>query len=198
MLNNTFWKNLLKALLILGMISSSVYTLTAQAAGVVTKCSDDGPGPGTLKTAIIGGGDVTFDCSGTIVVEPEIRIEGSVPLTRIDASGQNVTLSGNNTNAVFWVWDTRELELINLTITQGAVYGGVRNLGGTVTITDSVITGNSSATSGGGINNIFFGTDPRMTLISSTVSDNTAPYYGGGIDFNCSFGDGQALPFTRK
>ena len=75
-----------------------------------------------------------------------------------------------------------ELELVNLTITQGAVYGGVRNLGGTVTITDSLITQNTAISSGGGVSNQNWEVSVgSMTLTNSTVSDNSAPNFGGGI-----------------
>jgi hypothetical protein len=81
MRNKVFSKNPLRLLLITGWLLSGGYTLTAQASGVVTDCSTFGPTstrgvylPGTLGAALVGGGDITFACSGTITVVPEIRI----------------------------------------------------------------------------------------------------------------------------
>lgn len=108
--------------------------------------------PGTLGAALVGGGDVAFKCDGTITIAPEIRINAD---TRIDATGQSVTLSGNNTNSVFWISETRKLDLNNLTITGcgGSCYGGIHNVGGTVTLTNCVVTGNTAGFGGAGITN---------------------------------------------
>lgn len=133
--------------------------------------------PRNLSGGAREGGAVIFACGGTITVVPQIRIELD---TSIDANGQEVILSGGNTNSVFWVSVGKKLDLIGLTITGAADYGGVRNIGGTVTLTNCLVTGNT-ANSGGGIrneNSTGFGT---MTLTNTTVSGNSASDFGGGI-----------------
>ena len=185
MLNNAFRKNLLPLLLVMGALISSGYALTTKAAGNVTDCSTYGDAAGTLGAALAGGGLVTFQCSGTIIV-PEIRIELD---TAIDASGQSVTLSGNNANTVFLVNPRRSLELINLTITDGfsaGSGGGIRNLGGTVSLTSTIVSGNNATSFGGRIENRNWvdseGTaEGTMSLTNGTVSGNSADNFGGGI-----------------
>lgn len=135
--------------------------------------------PRNLSGGARGGGGITFACGGTITVVPQIQIE--LDDTSIDANGQEVILSGGNTNSVFWVSVGKKLDLSGLTITGAAVYGGVRNIGGTVTLTDCLVTGNT-ANYGGGIRNEnstgFVGT---MTLTNTIVSGNSVSDFGGGI-----------------
>jgi parallel beta-helix repeat protein len=58
--------------------------------------------------------------------------------------------------------------------------GGIFNDGGTVTLTDSTLSGNTAYFSGGGIKNDNGG---MMTLTNSTINDNSATTVdGGGID----------------
>lgn len=94
-----FLKLLLELLLTVGLLLTGSYPLTAKAGGTVTDCSKYGPDPGTLQAALVGGGTVTFACSGTIIV-PQIDLQAD---TIIDATGQSITLSGNNTNTVLQI-----------------------------------------------------------------------------------------------
>jgi hypothetical protein len=56
--------------------------------------------------------------------------------------------------------------------------GGIHNYNGTLTIIDSIVSGNSTNHTGGGIYNCYGGT---ITITGSTISNNSACYYGGGI-----------------
>ena len=149
----------------------------AYAGGTVTDCANFGPGPGTLQDALVGGGFVTFACSGTIVV-PEITVDLD---TTIDGSGQNVTLSGGDQNRVIWINPDTRLSLNKLTISDGAIGlptlfgGGILN-NGELTVTDSSISDNS-ATSAGGIWNA---EGASLMLIRSTISNNVVSSFGGG------------------
>jgi hypothetical protein len=167
-------------LLALGLVVTSA--ALAGAAGTVTNCATYGPGPGTLATALMGGGTVTFACSGTIIV-PEIAITTD---TEIDATGQTVALSGNNANRVLRVWRKR-LDLINVAITHGKADKGSRSssvAGGlaafyysTVTLANSTVSGNTAAYRGGG----FYAWGASVMLMNSTVSGNSAGDRGGGL-----------------
>ncbi|MEH1870590.1 beta strand repeat-containing protein [Nostoc sp.] len=64
--------------------------------------------------------------------------------------------------------------------------GGISNYGGSLTLNNSIITGNTAKNGGGIINSYFGGT---ITVNNTTISGNTA-LYGGGID---SFGDTYAV-----
>ena len=170
----------------------------ARAAGTVTNCTTFGPAAGTLQAALAGGGTVTFACSGTIIV-PEIKI--LFDTTSIDATGQSVTLSGNNANRVFASPFVATLNLTNLTVANGSSVGdagGILNNFGTLTLTNCTLTNNSAVggSDGGGIRN--YGT---LTVTNSTFSGNVATGgAGGGIEnfgtltvTNSTFSDNGAL-----
>jgi parallel beta-helix repeat protein len=163
-------------LLFLGLLGGSGYGLTAQVAGIVTNCTSFGSGPGTLQAALGGGGTVTFQCSGTIIV-PQITISAD---TKIDATGQTVTLSGNDANRVFLVNKGVKLELIQLTIRNGKVsasYGGGIYNYGTLSVTNTTLLGNSAG-GGGGIYN----DRGTVSVTNSTLSGNSASWgQGSGI-----------------
>lgn len=146
----------------------------AHAGGVVTDCSTYGPGPGTLESALSGGGTVTFACSGTIIV-PQITIKN---YTTIDGSGQTVTLSGGGSNNVLYVYGDTTLNLNNLTIADGwsntVNGGGILNYG-TVNIHNCTLS-NNNAPGGGAIDN-----RGVANISNSTLSGNTAGVGGGGI-----------------
>jgi len=102
----------------------------------------------------------------------------------IDASGLE------NPDIVLHILGNANVSLENLTITGGVAEGndsteGIQRGGGlsidqtsTVTVTNSLITGNSAATTGGGI---FAGEETTVTLIDSQVSNNQSNFNGGGI-----------------
>ena len=97
----------------------------------------------------------------------------------------NLLISGNNTSRVFSVNSGANLTINGVTITKGNGAGGIGNgsgggifndAGGTLTLTNSTVSGNTASASGGGIA-AFGGT---MTLTNSTVSGNTATDSAGG------------------
>ena len=145
----------------------------AHAGGIVSVCDE-----AHLLAALAGGGTVTFTCSGTITLTAEITIAVD---TTIDGSGQTVTISGNNAVRVFTVNEGVTLNLNELTIADGAApgyeFGGGIYNSGTVTVSNSIFSGNSAGElgDGGGIYN--FGT---LTVSNSIFSGNSA-WMGGGI-----------------
>jgi hypothetical protein len=161
--------------------------------GTVCACSEAG-----IRAAIAeGGGPFTFDCDGptTVVTEAEIVIDNDVILD----GGGKLTVDGSADHPVFVVPPSIPVpgvlivELRGFTITGGknaeeecfpepwrCSGGGVYN-GGTLTLTDSTVHGNTSI-SGGGIYN-----EATLTLEKSVVRDNRAEgaqhsaVAGGGI-----------------
>jgi len=155
----------------------------------VCPCSEAG-----IRAAIAeGGGPFTFACDGpqTVVTEAEIVIDNDV---RLDGEG-NLTVDGNDDHRVFSVPAGVTAELRGFTVTKGSTKpfaapgGGIEN-DGTLTLTDSTVSGNH----GGGIidlgpltltNRTVSGNagigivvgGGTLTLTNSTVSGNT----GGGI-----------------
>jgi hypothetical protein len=181
----------------------------------VTNLMDSGPG--SLREAIFDtptGGTVDFqsDLAGTITLgSNELSINKNLT---ISGPGAGVmTVSGNNATRVFDIVGPSTVFISGLTIADGLVSsgsgGGIFN-GGTLTVTDCVISGNTATggSTGGGVGNLgtltlcrstvsgntvagatvggggiinFFGT---MTITDSTVSGNTTPGNGGGINNN--------------
>ena len=146
-----------------------------KAAGTVTNCTTYGGGPGSLQNALIGGGLITFACSGTIIV-PEINITQN---TTLDATGQTVILDGNNTNRILLV--TAPLILEHLTFRNGNGTPAMGGEGAIATfvdtqINDSTITGNMSVFGGGVVN----GTNAKLTITNTTITGNTA-INGAGV-----------------
>jgi hypothetical protein len=139
-------------------------------------CTEQG-----IRDAIAeGGGPHTFDCDGaqTVVTKAEIVIDNDVIL---DGEG-NLTVDGDEGHRVFAVPEGVVAELRGFLVTGGTSGfqhdGGGINNNGTLTLTDSAVSGNTAYGSyayGGGI-----GSYGPLTLINSTVSGNTAGV-GGGI-----------------
>ena len=64
----------------------------------------------------------------------------------------------------------------------GAIFNDGESGGSaTLTVTNSTLSDNSSATSGGGIVNDGIGGSATLTVTNSTISGNSADFYGGGI-----------------
>lgn len=133
-----------------------------------------------LQAALAQSRSLKFACDGTIIVVPELVISQD---TVLDATGRNVTLSGNQTNRVLEVNPGVRLELNNITVAKGLTDrgGGIFNAG-TLTLINSAVANNSATTSGwkqGG--GIFNETGATLTVNHSTLSGNVAGYSGGGI-----------------
>jgi hypothetical protein len=147
-----------------------------------------------------GGGPHFFDCHGptTVVTEAEIVIDSDVILDgegelTIDADGMHRVLSTSSgvevefrgvvvtggADLVGGIWNEGTMTLTNSTVsdnTSTGSGGGILNRG-TLMMVDSTVSRNSSIGTGGGILN-----QGTMTLTNSTVSDNTSTATSGGID----------------
>lgn len=115
---------------------------------------------------------------------PDFRVFNIAPSSDATISGltiANGNTPGTNGGGIYNNGGT--LTVSNSTLSGNAASGGagggaIANSVGTVTITNSTLSGNSAGFGGGGINN-FRGT---VTLINSTISGNTTSGgHGGGI-----------------
>ncbi|MBX3746725.1 MAG: hypothetical protein KF833_15560 [Verrucomicrobiae bacterium] len=97
----------------------TVLTASGIAAAQVDSCTEE-----ALATALLGGGTVTFGCSGTILLEQPLKIEAD---TVIDGSGQQVVLDGGGRVRIFEVQDATRLELRQLTLVNGFHAGADAN-----------------------------------------------------------------------
>jgi len=161
---------------------------------VVTTTDDhaDGACDGdcSLRDAIIAanaaaGGDTISLPAGTytlsITSTPEdLAAAGDLDITDnlviLGAGAADAIIDGGALDRVFEILSGNTVEISGVTIRNGAHSngGGIRN-GGTLTLTDSVVTGNTTSHSGGGIYNV--GT---LVLNDSTVSDNVSSTAGQG------------------
>ena len=153
---------------------------------VVTNLADSGPG--TLRSAITNaasGAVITFDPSlsgATITLSNTLTVNTNLT---IDASALpgGLQINGNGSVQIFNVASNTFVFLNSLTITNGYSTnngGGIYN-GGTLTLTNCTLSGNSATLGGGGIYN-HSGT---VKLNQCTLSGNSASVaiaYGGGIN----------------
>ncbi len=153
----------------------------------ITVLNKNDSGSGSLRQALVDvcrGGVVNFDgglagqtvaLSSTLQLDKNVTIDGSSLTSHVKISGDS-NADGAPDVGVFaipaGVWATlTHLDIINGTAQDG---GGIYN-GGTLTLTQSTLSGNTAAFSGGGIDN--HGT---LTVTQSSVSGNSASV-GGGI-----------------
>src|ERR1039458_5675283 len=85
------------------------------SAGVVTSADET-----TLRNELAGGGTVTFDCDGVIVLSNTIVIATN---TILDASGHNMIISGNEAKRIFTVNTNVNFILKNLVLANGFAIG---------------------------------------------------------------------------
>lgn len=169
---------------------------------VFTVLNANDTGAGSLRQAVadanatIGADDIVFgDGSGSggtnfldatpdtiLLSSGAITFAGDTALTRVIGTGANLlTVSGGNTQGVFWVNSGILTSISGMTITGGnsASTGGGVNSFGTLTLADCSISGNTSTGRGGGIYS-----STALTMTNCTVSGNTAGgtfRYGGGV-----------------
>ncbi|MBS0569527.1 MAG: hypothetical protein JSS28_02875, partial [Proteobacteria bacterium] len=156
--------------------------------------------------AAVGGNDtIVFSGDMTIVLVSNTPLDISFRNVTIDAMDRSVAIDGNHAVTVLTIGSSVTVQIKHLTIQHGAAHvgGGVINYGilnlsncvlsdnsslsfggairndnlGTLTVIDSVISGNSTGGGGGAIDN-----SGKLTLSNSTLSGNSSGAIGGGID----------------
>jgi hypothetical protein len=175
------------ALLFGGLIVTSPVSVAAVNTLHVTDCGDAGANTLRGQIAASGAGDtIVFDQDCTITLTT-----GTLPLSHtvtINGTGHTVIVDGGCTLTngvctsggvtVFAVLGVVTANLTALTIQHGngSNGGGIYNNGGTLTVTNSILSGNSTTGIGGGISN----NSGTVTVTGSTLSGNSADT-GGGI-----------------
>lgn len=184
-------ENVLRSLLTVLSAASALALAHVAPASAATVTNTDDSGAGSLRAAIQSGdGSITFGAgaSGMInlasalpVISHDVQIQGP-------GAGQLwVRRDSGGNYRIFTVNSGSTVKISGLGISNGYVSafpilgGGIFNQG-TLTVSDSVVIGNTSEGSGGGI---FNGNLGALTLLRSTVSGNQATgginAYGGGI-----------------
>ncbi|MEG3438644.1 choice-of-anchor Q domain-containing protein [Pannus brasiliensis CCIBt3594] len=141
-------------------------------------------GAGSLRQAVLdanalGGADtIEFSSvSGTIsLTSGHLEITDSLTINGPGAG--LLSISGSDQSRVFYLNQAGDVSIDGLTLTGGNAKfgGGISNVRSNLTISNSVISGNTTTTTGGGIEN-YNGT---VKILNSTISGNSS-LIGGGI-----------------
>ena len=183
------------------VVPAGLYGLTGGELVITHSVSIAGAGPRVtdVDQASDGGGRV-FD-----IGIPEGGFIPSVVISGLETSDGSISFDGEVSDSGFGA-DIRNLGTLTLDrdwITAGTTTagsgGGVSNEGGTMTITNSLVSGNASVFSSssggdsGGVQNFgpnpITGTPGHLTIANSTIANNTSAL-GGGVFSWCGGGGG--------
>ncbi|MBL8181421.1 MAG: carboxypeptidase regulatory-like domain-containing protein [Blastocatellia bacterium] len=178
--------------------NAATFTVTKVADTNDGTCDGDCSLREAIAAATAAAGDDTiifstlFTTPQTIVLSGSELVLGSNGATTINGPGASLlTISGNNASRIISTGANVIATLDGITFTAGngagalntGRGGAIYNVGGTLTITNSIITGNTAA-NGGGLNNAA-STGPavnaNLTISNCIVSNNTTPGSGGGM-----------------
>ncbi len=175
------WRGISALIMLAGLVALTPVS-PAVAAGVVgdgtpASCTD-----AALKTALTGGGLVTFNCGPDPVTIPLTEQNVVLINTEIDGGGL-ITLDGQDTTRHFTVGGPITFELQNITLTNGSATegGSIQSIASNITLTNVTLTDNAATTIGGGAVQLVQGT---FNATNSTISNNTSNSVGGGIFAN--------------
>src|SRR5215208_6256874 len=183
---------LMGAALAASVVMAAVVLPSPAWAATYTVTNDADSGPGSLRQAIMDANTTTgvadtinfeLDSAASILLTsaPLPTITEGAGLT-IDGGSANIEINGLNRYRVFEVGSGAKLTLSNLTVAEGAAAdrafgggGGILN-NGTVTVSNSTLSGNSSNGGGGGI----FNQSGTLTVSNSTLSGNSSGNFSPG------------------
>jgi hypothetical protein len=161
----------------------------ALAGGLVFECTES-----ALRSAMAGGGTVTFACDGVIWLTNAIAITNPGPLhaTVLDGSGHQISLTGMQ--GVLYVGADAYLRVANLAITNSRAVNatnppvllsgaGIFNDGGQVTLLEVTFQGNGAATGGAVLNQSLGTVNVTNCAFLGNVAGptRTGPGLGGAI-----------------
>lgn len=174
----------------------------AQAATfTVTNTNDFGAG--SLRQAVddanaaLGADTVQFAVTGTITLTSgQLTVTDDLTLDGPGPSASSLTISGGGAVRVLELSGIATLNVEDLTVASGSVPhvlfgGGIRNSGGFLTVTNSIVSANSAGTSGVG-GGIFNSSGSTLTITNSTISENSA-FHGAGV-----YNDGGTVTITNS
>lgn len=159
----------------------------APPAAVTVKVCPDGSGSyTTIQSAVnaVDTGSTLRLCEATFT--ENVVINGKTLTLRSIGDGVDTVMSGGGSGTVLFVQGGASVNLVDLTITDGAATGpggGVTCNGSTMTLDAVILTGNTAARGGG-----LFAQGCALTIKYSTVSGNTATSMGGGAAIENSSG----------
>jgi len=153
-----------------GAIAATNATVAADTIDFGIPTNDVGC-PGGVCTITLTGGILTIENAATA---------GALTITN-STGASNLLISGGYVSTVFLVRGGANLMLNGVTVTKGYSTQGSGGISsnGTLTLTNSIVSGNTGRN--GGIGSSVGSSGGTLTLTNSTVSGNTATDGGGGI-----------------
>jgi hypothetical protein len=163
-------------------------------AGTITVTSTADGGTNSLRQALsdaAGGDTIRITAKGTIVLtQGELLVDKSVNI--LGPGAAKLSISGDGASRVFHIVPNVTVALAGLTIANGSIIatsgpysstggGGVFSDHANLTISNCVISGNFARYGGGIFSNSNGGGSASLNIESSTLKDNSASFYGGGI-----------------
>lgn len=179
-------------------------TITVQDIGDGAGNAANCPGAGCrLRDAlakVVDSDTINFSVTGAITLNSgELLVDKSVTISGPGAN--NLAVDANHASRVFHIEPGKTVTISGLTIRNGhdgIVGGGIYNDHATLTLADSVLSGNSADSDGGGIYNAGQNSgSATLTLSNSTITGNSAANVGGGIDNNGSANGSAQLIVTN-
>src|SRR5262245_8251559 len=152
------------AFAIVALLLSAVALSVHAATIVVTNTNDSGPGSLRQALAVAHDGDrITFAVSGTInLTSGQLGVSKNVTISGPGAD--QLAVNGNQALFVFGVFPQRTVSISGLRIRNAQV--GVYNNQGTVSVSNCVLSGNSSA-------GLYNHAGASMTVANSSISNNS-------------------------
>ena len=162
------------------MLLSAITVLNNNDAGAgslrdAVDQANTNPGPDSISFD-----PLFFSTHGMITLTSGSLLLQDVAETSFLAPALPLTISGNHTASLFVVNAGATASIDSLTITGGlSNKGGAVNDNGTLTMVNCVIDGNAATLRGGG--GLFVGNTGSLTLSHSTLTNNTSQTNGGGL-----------------
>lgn len=163
------------------VLANAIYTLTGVSGedNSLTGDLDILPSAGPVEIEGVAGGSTTINGGG---VDRVIHIIGAtVEIRNVTITGGSVTGNGGGIYN-----EAGTLTLNNSVVTGNAAVGvgdggGIYNRFGTTNIINSTVSNNTAANNGGGIFSVYSDQNDQLTISLSTIVNNTAANHGGGI-----------------
>jgi len=175
------------AALAVSLVMAAVVLASPAWAAPYTVINTNDSGTGSLRQAIIDA-NTTTGVADTINFGSNLGSAATITLTSaqlpnitdgagltIDGGSADITISGANKYRVFEVDSGAKLTLSNLTVANAHATthgGGINNKGGTVTVSNSTLSGNIAAYGGGGgiFNTPFGSATLKNTIVAKSPS----------------------------
>ncbi|MFC2088855.1 T9SS type A sorting domain-containing protein [Calditrichota bacterium] len=181
----------------LNMRRSDNHPISVNAPMTVIVTNSNDSGPGSLRQAlseVSSSGEILFNLTypATIVLDSQLVIDRNLTITGPQTG--KLTLSGNDQTRIFYIENRENVNISNLTITNGNEYnesdgGGILCYNSSLNLENVTIT-NNTAIDGGGI----YCSESNVNLTNVSIGGNMAegrllngitPIYGDGGGIYC-------------